>query len=502
METTSQRIGTAMAWSVLARAARFVLGFASSIVVVRGLGDHGYGVLSLVRSILMLVVTVAGLGSGQALLKFLPALRVARSTRAARRIVRRVALVHLLSWCALVLAALLARPWVERTFAADGIGVILVAGVALALFEVFFTFASQILNASFDARRLSIAGIVSHAVYLVALAIVLPLGMGVLGVLAAAAAGNAAACVLIAGRLEPATRFGDADAGSDFGAARILRYSAPFAVIGVLNIVVWRQSETILLGHFRSAEETGFFDLAYRMPQTILEFVPGTVWPLVMAGMSEAFARDRSSLRGVVERYYRLLFLVCAPICALGAVVAVRAVSVLYGSAMEPAGVPMALFFMILTVSFLSTPLSMALYVLEKTHLNLVIYCILAVVNVGLDLLLIPKYGVPGAILPVAIAIALQPLAYYAVVRRHVPDVTIPFAFIGRCFLASASVLVALPILHWVSGALGLAVAMLTAGAAVLLAYRIGRVPAEAELAALAAIPAPGAGRIADFFRR
>jgi O-antigen/teichoic acid export membrane protein len=49
-----------MAWSVAARAGRFLLGFASSVVVVRGLGNHDYGVLSAVRSVLMLVVLIAG----------------------------------------------------------------------------------------------------------------------------------------------------------------------------------------------------------------------------------------------------------------------------------------------------------------------------------------------------------------------------------------------------------------------------------------------------------
>jgi O-antigen/teichoic acid export membrane protein len=283
---------------------------------------------------------------------------------------------------------------------------------------------------------------------------------------------------------------------------RILRYSAPFAAVGILNLVVWRQSETLLLGHFRSAEETGYFDLAYRLPQTILEFVPGTVWPLVMAGMSEAFARDPGSIRRVIDRYYRMLFVMCAPLCLLGAVIAPRMVGVMFGENMMPAALPMQLFFLILTVSFLSTPLSMSLYVLEKTHVNLLIYAVLAAVNVGLDLLLIPKYGVPGAVVPVAIAIALQPLVYFIAVRRDVPGVSIPFSFIGRCFLASASVLVAVVVLRQIPGAIGLATACVVAAGALALAYRYARVLGEEEIAAMAAIPLPGAARLAGFFRR
>jgi O-antigen/teichoic acid export membrane protein len=87
----------------------------------------------------------------------------------------------------------------------------------------------------------------------------------------------------------------------------------------------------------------------------------------------------------------------------------------------------------------------MVLYVLEKTHVNLLVYVLLAIINVGLDLVLIPKYGVPGAMIPVAIAIAAQPVVYFLAVRRLVPDVSIPFRFIGRCFFASSAVLVGCP---------------------------------------------------------
>ena len=56
MSALKNQVGSAMMWSVIARAGRFVLGMASSIIVVRSLGAHDYGVLSLVRNILMFSV--------------------------------------------------------------------------------------------------------------------------------------------------------------------------------------------------------------------------------------------------------------------------------------------------------------------------------------------------------------------------------------------------------------------------------------------------------------
>jgi O-antigen/teichoic acid export membrane protein len=502
----SAKIGTAMAWTMVSRAGRMVLGIVTSAMVVRGLGGHDYGVLSLLRSILMFVILLAGVGTGHALLKFLPALRVERAPRAARRLVRGVFATHALVWLAMLGAAFVVRPSVERVFHVDGVGFYVLVAVALALFEVVFTVATQVLNASFDAARLSVAALVSHAVYAVGLLIAFGNGWGVVGVLAAGAAGNAVACAMVWGRVRAATSFAGDDGtledasleptGTEVTRERVLRYSLPFAAIGILNLVVWRQSETLLLAHFRSPEETGYFDVAYRLPQMVLEFVPGTVWPLVMAGMSEAFARDRASLRRGITTYYRMLFALCAPICVAGVIAGGRCVEVLYGAPMLPAAVPTQLFFAIFTVSFFSTPLSMALYVLEKTHVNLLIYAFLAVLNVGLDLVLIPKYGVYGAVVPVAIAILLQPILYYAAVRRVEPGVVIPLAFIGRCFAASAFAFVMVPILAVWGGAVGLIVAAVAGTTALVLGYRALGVLGADETRLLAGLPVPGAARL------
>jgi len=175
---------------------------------------------------------------------------------------------------------------------------------------------------------------------------------------------------------------------------------------------------------------------------------------------------------------------------------------VLFGAEMQPAALPTQLFFVIFTVSFLSTPLSMALYVLEKTSLNLLIYCVLAVINVGLDLILIPKFGVPGAMVPVSLAIAAQPVLYYTVVKRHIPGISIPFGFILRCVAACAPCLVVIAILHWVGGTVGFVAAALVALAILPVTYRAAGIFQASELAALRSVPLPAAARLARYLGR
>jgi O-antigen/teichoic acid export membrane protein len=500
MSGLTGQVGTAMAWSVFARVGRFVLGLASSIIVVHALGADDYGVLSLVRNLLMFAVIIAGGGLGNAVLKFLPALRVEGDAVGARRLVRTALAVNMLLWVVAVAVFYLGRGLVERVFPYEHVGVVVAAAAALALFEVFFTLLSRILEASYDTRRLAAASLLSHVVYIVGLAVVLPRGWGVLGVVGAAAVGNAVACLILIPRLAVAVASGQGGADeAHVDGRRLFRFSAPFVAIGILNLIVWRQSEVLFLAHFRTAAETGIFDLAYRLPQTMLEFVPMAVWPLVLAGFSEAFARDRANLRIAIDRYYRMLFLLCAPIWAVGIVVGGKMMTILYPTYGTAAAVPTQVFFAIFAVSFFGTPLSMSLYVLEKTHVNLIVYLCLAVVNVGLDLLLIPRYGVAGAIAPVALVTAATPVIYRVLAGRYIDGIQIPWGFVARCFAASCAALLVAPFLRFVNGLVGLVAAVLAATILIVLAFRFLRVLTGADMEMLKAVPIPLANRLLKF---
>jgi len=497
MGEATRRVGQAMYWSVLARVGRFVLGLASSIVIVRGLGKDDYGVLSLLRVVLIFVAIVSAAGMGQSLLKFLPLLKVQGDREGARRLVIWVILVQTAAWAALLLLSYFFGGWFESLFSFEGVGKILWIAVALELFEVAFKLVNQVLTAYYDVKLLSLANVVGHAVMVAFLVGFFASGQGLIGVFAATAIGNLAGTLMVAGRFARHLKTdGTKTNTATVGWPRLFKFSFPFALIGILNIIVWRQSETILLAHFRSAAETGFFDLAYRLPQTVLEFIPLTVWPIIMAGLSEIYAKDQSKLNTAIDRYYRMLFLLSAPICVIGAVLGGRMIPILYGESMAPAGLPTQLFFVIFPISFLGTPLSMALYVIEKSYANLVVYLALAVVNVGLDLLLIPRFGIIGAVIPVGLVIAASPVIYKYLLRRYVAGTRVPYAFIGKCFLASSPVLLLLPFTGLIRDVFGLSAAVAIACVLVLVAAKKIKLLGKEERDMLGSVPIPAAQRL------
>jgi O-antigen/teichoic acid export membrane protein len=447
-----------------------VLGLTGTFIVVRQLGSHDYGILAVVRTALAYVGIVIGAGLGQGLLRYLPAWRVTADRRRIRRALIAAFGLQVIVWTLLTLAIMIARPLVEG-WVGGAVAGLLVLGVVLLLPEVLGHTATQIANANYDTRTLSVGVVVSTVAYVVSVAVLLQLGHGVAGVLVAGALSNVVLAAVLFARfgayLGQAVHTGPgAEPAPDVWTA--VRYSVPFVAIGILNLITWRQSEVLFLGHFHGASAAGLFDLAYRLPQTVLEFIPGAIWPLVMAGSTEIFVRDPGALRRTSGAYYRLLFLLVAPLGIGGFLVGDIMIRLIGGPEFAAAGVFCQIFFLVMSASFLTTPLSMALYVVERPWMGFGIYVLNSVINVGLDFLLIPRYGLWGAVIPVSVVIVISPFVTAAVLRRVDIVIRPPWGFLLRVYGASAAMLLLWPLRSLLAGPEGF-LTLVAAGAGVFL---------------------------------
>lgn len=498
------RVGRAASWTMGARLVRFLTGFALSIVVVRGLGPDDFGRLALVRTTLTFVTTLCYAGMGQAMLRFLPELRQRADGPAIRRLLALTGGVQAGMWAIAVAGVAASVPWGEKLFHSPGIGGVLLFGALLLLADLAVSALQQVATAWYELRAVSIATAIAGVVLVAGTWAALHAGWGIRGVLAASAACNAGIALVLAGEvakilralpaadsaLPPAGR-GAPHTARGVPWRRVLHYALPFTAISLLNLIVWRQSETLILGHYRSVAEVGWFDLAYGRPQQVLEFIPVTLWPLVMAAISESFTRDRDSLTRRITLYYKFLIALALPIAIGGAVLSPRAMPLIFGAANAPAAAPTAVFFLLFAISFGSTPLSMALYVLERTPLVLAVYAVQAVVNVGFDLVLIPRYGVWGAVVPVGCVVTTAPLVYAAVLRAVRQEVHVPWDFLRRVLLACSGWCVVLPFLPMITSIPRLAVATVAGAVAVLIGVRLSRVIGPEEMLVLHAVRLP-----------
>jgi O-antigen/teichoic acid export membrane protein len=496
-----EKVGRAMSWSFVARVAASAVGFAANIFIVRALSEHDWGVYSEIRTILQFVLVFCMIGIDAAILKFVPALRVSGGGAAFARTFRRLVLIQMGAWVALLLLSRFGGIFLGAFFGdpSGRFGFYLQVAVACFVFELFMLLLNNFFQSWYETKRLAAVMIAGNALYFALVVAAMSRGLGVVAVLVSGAAMNLFMIALLAPRARGLVRSAS-PAGAGPGVGAVLRFSLPFVVTGLLGQIVWRQSEVLFLGHFKGAEAAGFFSLAYRMPQMLLEFVPLTVWPIVMAGTSELYAKDAGNLPRAIEVYFKLIFLLVVPVAAMGFAFAKPLVPIVYGAKMLPAALLTQLFFVVFSYSFLYTPMSMAFYVMGKSWVNMLIFMSLAIIEVGLDLILIPAYGMWGGIASVSIVLLVGVVLFHAAMRKVRPDVKTPAGFIVRCSLAAVpTCLLSLIVSRWSSPAV--VALMIPVGIGLLVAgFRVMKVIGPGEKELIRKLPIPARERLLAIF--
>jgi len=488
-----EKAGMAMSWSVVSRVARFMAMPLSYIIIVRSLGEHDWGVLNVLRTISAFALMLVMLGGGRVALRYIPEVRVKGGMKSLLSNLGKLAILQGSAWAVLTLAGYFAGDVLAALFNQEPsvFGDYILIALGLVLFEAGMGITMNILQSWYETRRLAFVMIAGNILYIVLLILFIKMGWGIAGVLAAGGAVNLLMILFLLPEVLVLFRSSPGDGLPGPPVSRMLKYSLPFIATGLLNQIVWRHSEVLFLGHYTGMEAAGHFGLAYRIPQMALEFIPLSIWPIVMAGISESYAREPGRLPEAIDLYYRLLFLLTVPVAAMGFAFSGPLVPLLFGEGMAPAGDMTRLFFVVFSYSFLYTPLSMALYVMEKSWVNMLVFTVLAAANVGLDLALIPAFGLWGAFFPVAAVMLIATVIFRIVAGKYESGISIPAGFVARCYLAALPVaLLGLSASRWNSPVA--LVAQMIAGAVLLLGgFRVLKLLGGKERELIMRLPIP-----------
>ncbi len=439
---TYEKVGKAMSWNIFARVARYLAGPISYVIVVRVLGSYNWGMLSVLKTLAGFALIIAMVGGGNAVLKYLPGIRVSGGMGRFKSNLKKYFIIQMVSWCVVLVMTWIFRDRISAIYKVqDGdFSLYLMVAVGLVIFKVGISMISNTLQAWYETRMLSIVIAVGNAAYLVIMMLLLRAGMGIVGYLLAGAIIDLLMTAVLLPQVVGLIKSCPAGGGDPPAFSQMMKFSLPFIVTGFLNQIVWRHSEVLFLGKWVGMEASGYFGLAYDIPQMALEFVPLTIWPIVMAGTSEVYSKDSGRLPEAIDLYFRLLFLLVIPVAAMGFAFARPLVPVLFGSEMLPAAKFTQLFFVVFSYSFLYTPLSMALYVMEKSWVNMIVLGLMAIINIGLDIALIPRYGIWGAFIPVVLVLVLEVVVFNVAVKKFRKDIRTPVGFILKCYAAAAPV--------------------------------------------------------------
>ncbi len=227
-------------------------------------------------------------------------------------------------------------------------------------------------------------------------------------------------------------------------AREIFRGSLPICGL-ILFTYIYFRIDAVLIFFLRGKLETGWYSSAFKLIET-LGWLIASIRFGVFPVLSKTFKEGNDHYQKIWKETVRYMFLVSIPVSIGMILLAPRILGLLYGASFEIAGPVlkiMALGFPLLCMNDLASYLLLSQ---NKTQSVLRIAGGAAVINVLLNLFLIPKWGMTGAAWAATLTQGLVFSAYYLKVRE-ICGKTGMFALLWRPLLASGAM--ALLLVGW-----------------------------------------------------
>ena len=215
--------------------------------------------------------------------------------------------------------------------------------------------------------------------------------------------------LLSAPRLSPAT------------SKKALRYALTMAAILGVSYLLWNQAEVLFLRLWCSAKDVGFYRLAFQLPTMAMGLVPAVFAGVLLPAISEQVGRgDIDKIRAIYLTSARYLMIMGLPLAAAGIALARPLVYLLWGADYEPSITLMQIVSVPLFMSAICGGSAAVIYALNKPSFDLKAGLVLGILSIGLDLWLVPKYGVLGAAIGSSIPRLLVLPVYSIFVSRNI----------------------------------------------------------------------------------
>ena len=177
----------------------------------------------------------------------------------------------------------------------------------------------------------------------------------------------------------------------------LLRASIPFGIIG-FTLGLSYKFDTILLNIYQGDVITGYYNSAYNLIFSVL-VISNVVNTALYPSLSRQFVTRPDSLPAIQQRMLRYLLMIALPIAIGGCVLAPKIIDFLYGADYAAAALPLSILIWVVPFMFVTEFLGYVIVVSGAERRVAWAIALSTTINVGLNVLLIPIYGVLAAAL-------------------------------------------------------------------------------------------------------
>jgi len=174
----------------------------------------------------------------------------------------------------------------------------------------------------------------------------------------------------------------------------IFKSAWPFTILAISNVVMF-STDTLLLGHFSTVKEVGWYSAASRIIQTFY------ILPVLFSTVTfPVLVKKATGSEGITFALRKSLIIMASVMIPLITVMTLEShliIRILFGTDYAPAALPLAILAWSYIPIFIGTVLNNAVFALNKQKKFVIANIVGVVMNAGLNLLLIPYFHATGA---------------------------------------------------------------------------------------------------------
>jgi len=238
------------------------------------------------------------------------------------------------------------------------------------------------------------------------------------------------------------------------GAGGILR---PATIMGATNAMglLNYNFDAVLLGFLKGTATVGLYNAAYK-PVTVALALPLTYFQGLFPALSRFYGEDKPAFRNLVAKSFRLCAVVALPLGVGGTLLALPLIQLLFGSAYAGSAAPLRILVWSAVLVILRGSYRHALNAAGQQQFDFRCGVTSSFLNVGLNILLTPRFGMMGAACATVIGDFIWfVMAVFFFYRRVTPLNPLPHLArpLGSAVVMATILWYAQPI-HWIVRAL------------------------------------------------
>ena len=255
--------------------------------------------------------------------------------------------------------------------------------------------------------------------------LLLLLGFGLNAVLLIAVAGRIVGCMISAvllSRLDCHVRW----ALEPDTIRELLKLAPTFLLIGIFATLYWR-IDIFMLSKLQPVEEVGYYGAAWRILELAM-VVPQSLCLSLYPQISTNALNNLPQLRAIGRGAMRYLIALSLPAAIGVTMLAQPILQLLYGEAFRTAAYTLSVLILTLVPYGFVRYHAYVLVGANHQRVDLVLNVIMSILNVLLNLILIPRYGHFGAALATLVSICMYGAIQYGYLRCRLPGMAAPLA--------------------------------------------------------------------------